>query len=387
MPEPLKSRKNMDYKRKHNELKKLFNDSSSKIRIPDSDILLYNIPFLSDPVSYDFINKNDTSITENLSFTYPVFSPSGGGSNRAILLLHGLNERSWTKYLAWGFYLAERTGRPVILFPISFHINRSPCSWKDPRIMNNLLAKRNKADHNINMSTFANFALSTRLSEDPLRFFSSGLQSVTDIVKLVNSIKLGDHPIIEECRDIDIFSYSIGAFLSQIILMANPGGLFTDSRLFMFCGGSVFSNMRGSSKLIMDSLAFEKLYSYYLNDFEKITKEKTSLSEFLLFDRLGQVFRSMIDIERIKSFRENILLRLKDQILAVTLKKDSVIPSEGVVSTLCRWNSKLKGNVQVWDFPYSHSHENPFPDNNIPAERAINDSFSKMMTTAVSFLL
>jgi hypothetical protein len=155
----------------------------------------------------------------------------------------------------------------------------------------------------------------------------------------------------------------------------------------MFCGGSVFSNMRGSSKLIMDSLAYEKLYRYYLHDFEKITKELTPLSDFLLFNRLGQVFRSMLDIERLKSFRENILLRLKDQILAVTLKKDRVIPAEGVVSTLCRWNSKLRRNVQVWDFPYAYSHEIPFPDNNIPASGSINDSFSKMMTTSVSFLL
>jgi hypothetical protein len=376
----------MDFIRKHNELKKLFKDSGTDLRIPDSDITLSNIPFLSDPGPGDFFNKKDSSIKENLSFTYPVFSPPGGKSKRVILLLHGLNERSWTKYLAWGFYLSERTGSHVILFPISFHINRSPVSWKDPRIMNSLLVKRNDTEKDINLSTFANFALSERLSEDPLRFFSSGLQSVKDIVKLVNSIKLGDHPTIEKCRDVDIFSYSIGAFLAQIILMANPGDHFSDSRLFMFCGGSVFSNMHGSSKLIMDSLAYEKLYSYYINDFEKITKEKTPLSEFLLFDRLGLVFRSMIDFERLKKFRENILLRLKDQILAVTLKKDSVIPAEGVVSTLCRWNSKLRGNVQVWDFPYSYSHENPFPDNNLPSSGAINENFSKMMAAAVSFL-
>ena len=46
-------------------------------------------------------------------------------------------------------------------------------------------------------------------------------------------------------------------FLAEIILMGNPDKLFSQSKLFMFCGGSVFSNMNGSSKLIMDSQAFD----------------------------------------------------------------------------------------------------------------------------------
>jgi hypothetical protein len=53
-----------------------------------------------------------------------------------------LYERSWLKYLAWALNLAELTGSYVILFPISFHINRSPATWKDPRTMIHLLKDR-----------------------------------------------------------------------------------------------------------------------------------------------------------------------------------------------------------------------------------------------------
>ncbi len=377
----------MDYTGKYSELKKLFKETDPNILIPGSDIRIFNVPFISGSMPEEFINRNDTSIKENLAFTYPVFIPSGRETGKPILLLHGLNERSWTKYLAWAYFLAERSGRPVILFPISFHINRSPEAWKDPRIMNSMLKSTNPGTGDIKMSTFANFALSYRLKDDPMRFFNSGFQSVTDIVKLVYSISQGDHPVVGRSSGIDIFSYSIGAFLSQIIIMANPDGMFTGTRLFIFCGGSVFSNMKGTSKLIMDSSAFERIHSFYLRDFEKINEGKTHLSEFLRNNRLGQVFRSMIDLDRIRSFRENLILRLKDQIFAITLKNDRVIPSEGVLSTLSKWNTRLKSNVQVWDFPYDYTHENPFPADNLQKCSAVNDSFSRLLNAAMSFLL
>ena len=62
----------------------------------------------------------DSRIGENYFFEYPVFTPSGKQKqNKAILLLHGLNERNWNKYLTWAEYLCSNTGKPVILFPIN----------------------------------------------------------------------------------------------------------------------------------------------------------------------------------------------------------------------------------------------------------------------------
>ena len=122
--------------------------------------------------------------------------------------------------------------------------------------------------------------------------------------------------------------------------------------------------MRGSSKLIMDSLAFDRVYSYYLNDFEKSITGKSPLVDFLRSSQIGMAFRSMIDLGRLKTFRENILKNLRNQIHSITLIKDTVIPSRGVVATL----SSFTGNdaVEVWDFPYPYSHENPFPILNFP---------------------
>ncbi len=245
------------------------------------------------------MNENDKLIPENRSFLYPVFAPGRSESDKVIFLFHGLNERSWLKYLPWAYNLADHTDSYVVLFPISFHINRSPASWKDPRAMIPLLKDRNSSLGEIDMSSFANIALSNRLTEDPMRFFKSGYQTVEDIIKLASDICDGRHPIIPRTRNINIFAYSIGAFLAEIIMMGNPHNLFSDSRLFIFSGGSVFSNMKGASKLIMDRRAFDRVYNYYLNDFEKTITGKSPLVDFLrsqsprngfpVNDRSGQI--------------------------------------------------------------------------------------------------
>ena len=61
-------------------------------------------------------------IKENKNFQYLVFAPRGIKNNKAILLLHGLNERKWDKYYTWGHKLAKDTGKSVILIPFSFHL-------------------------------------------------------------------------------------------------------------------------------------------------------------------------------------------------------------------------------------------------------------------------
>jgi hypothetical protein len=374
----------MEYTKTFNELKSVFKTENKKISIPGSDIKIHNILFHSDVPLNEFTNKNDTLIAENCSFSYPVFAPRNVESTRVILLLHGLNERSWIKYLVWAYYLALNTDSYVILFPISFHINRSPSSWKDPRAMIHFMKDRNSGLGEINMSSFANIALSNRLTEDPMRFFKSGYQTSSDIVKLFSSVRNGEHEIIPRTSDFNIFAYSIGAFLAEIILMGNPENLFSRSKLFIFCGGSVFSNMRGSSKLIMDSLAFDRVYRYYLYDFEETLIGKSPLVEFLRTSQIGMAFRSMIDLGRLRTFRENILIKLRDQIHSISLAKDSVIPCKGVISTLN--NFKKKDIVDVWDFPYAYTHENPFPIFDSPLSKKVDYWFEKVFSEASLFL-
>jgi len=374
----------MDYTKTFNELKSIFTSDQEKILIPGSDVIIHNVRFQSDISLNGFSNKNDSLIPENRTFSYPVFSPAEPKSDKVILLLHGLNERSWVKYLVWAYYLAMNTGSYIILFPISFHINRSPNAWKDPRVMIPFMKDRTFAHSEIKMASFANIALSNRLTEDPMRFFNSGYQTTEDITKLLLTVRNGEHPVIPQTGNINIFAYSIGAFLAQIIMMGNPENLFSRSKLFIFCGGSVFSNMHGSSKLIMDSLAFDRVYSYYLNDFEKSITGKSPLGDFLSSSQVGMAFRSMIDLGRFKTFRENILKKLRNQIHSITLLKDIVIPSNGVVATLGTFNKK--DMVQVWDFPYTYSHENPFPILDSQLSKKVDYYFERVFSEASLFL-
>ena len=376
----------MGYTRQYNELKNIFDLGIKEINIPGSDVRIINLEFSSDSVPDSFLNKKDISIDENVSFSYPVFVPADTASRKVILLFHGLNERSWVKYLVWAYYLAQNTGSYVILFPISFHINRSPELWMDPRAMFSYLAERRTNCGDVSMSSIANIALSNRLTEDPMRFFNSGYQTSEDIVKLMSMIRDGRHEVIPGGSKVNIFAYSIGAFLAQIILMGNPENLFSESKLFMFCGGSVFSNMHGTSKLIMDSLAYDKVFNFYLEDFEKEIKGKSPLVDFLCSSRIGMAFRSMIDLGRFRKFRENRLTGLKDQIRSIALLKDAIIPADGIVKTLNYKSQSLSSSVEVTDFPYPYTHENPFPLFNSILSHSVDSAFERLFAAAGLFL-
>lgn len=371
----------MGYTVKYSELNSVYDPSSGVVNIPQSGMKIMNTSFVSDQVSGNIFSGNDYSISENISFSYPVFVPAGVSSGKAILLLHGLNERSWKKYLAWAYCLAAETGSYVILFPISFHINRAPVSWKDPRAMLKLLKEKIKTRGEVRNSSFANIALSTRLSEDPRRFIRSGYQTAKDIVKLAEQIKRGDHPCIPAGSSIDIFGYSIGAFLSEIILMANPGNCFSDSRLFIFCGGSVFSSMYGESKHIMDRLAYERLFSYYRDRFEWEVRQKDPLVSGLVNSDIGMVFRAMLGFDRYRDKRENLLRKLEGRIRTVTFTGDTVVPAPGVVETLGRFC-----NVDILDFPAGSTHENPFPLLSGGDEQDVDRCFDRVFQSACSFL-
>ncbi len=370
----------MYYTELSSRLSSLFSPDLNEITIPGSQTRIINTDFNSDTFKGKYFSGNDYSIKENIKFSYPVFVPACD-SRKVILLLHGLNERSWNKYLVWAHYLSEATCSYVILFPISFHINRSPVSWKDPRSMLTFLKERIRIKGDIRNSCFANVALSNRLADDPRRFLKSGYQSVGDVVKLMSQIREGNHSVIPSDVRINIFAYSIGAFMAQIIMMADPEQIFSESKLFMFCGGAVFSSMYGESKLIMDRLAYESLFSYYLDYFEEEIRRKRSLPREIVAGKLGLIFRSMIDFNRLRDIREKTLSGLADRLCAVGLKKDTVIPAAGIVRTLEKHNK-----VEILDFPYNYRHENPFPVLQDKVSVLADRSFDKIFERAALFL-
>ncbi|NLA49387.1 MAG: hypothetical protein GX876_07995, partial [Bacteroidales bacterium] len=368
-------------------LRNIYDPGTEEMRIPGSGLRIRNSRFISDYSSEDFLNEDDSSINENMNFTYPVFIPEDNKTDRVILLLHGLNERSWIKYLTWAYSLTTLTGSHVILFPISFHMNRSPLSWKDPRAMTGLLRERNRKRSDNSLTSFANIAISKRLTEDPRRFLNSGYQTIRDLEELMIRIRDGKHPFIPATVKVNLFAYSIGAFLAEIIMMADQQNLFSNSKLYMFCGGSVFSNMKGASRLIMDSEAYNRVYSYYMQDFEKEIENGRKIMDRILSTRVGMTFRSMIDFSRFRKFREKSLLTLDDRLFSVGLAKDSVIPADGIVDTLKFSSGRKAGKIETWDFQYNYSHENPFPLYKTAEKKLVDNSFMKLISHAAAFLI
>ena len=235
----------MDYFENQKLLKSCYDFHSPDISIPGSSTRIMNCNFqsvirpdgnhdISDNISVagqpDLLAR---SYEGNFNFTYPVFMPSGvQKSTGAIVMLHGLNERNWLKYLYWAQYLSENTGKAVILFPMAFHVNRSPGFWSDPRAMQDAYQMRvNQSPENA-VATPVNAALSTRLDTHPEWFCTSGLQSCYDLICLNRMIRSGKHELFSQGASVDFFAYSVGAFLLEVLLIANPEDLFLDSKSF-----------------------------------------------------------------------------------------------------------------------------------------------------------
>lgn len=328
-----------------------------------------------------FCSVPDNSIQENQSFMYTVFAPAGKGKrDKAILLLHGLNERSWEKYWTWAEYLAKETGKPVILFPIAFHMNRTPPQWGNPRIALTWANQRKQEIADLPNSTFANVAISSRLSIHPLRFYASGRESVYNIRQLVSEIKEGRHPLFREDTSVHIFGYSIGVLLAQILLLADPGHLFGESRLFMFCGGSIFNEMNGNARDILDQEAYDRLKHYYTNDFLQPEALPSSFKK----DRLERAFKAMIRPDILQEYRESFFQKACQRIRGISLKKDGVMPTAGIRKALGKISGKI---VEEMDFPFSYSHQIPFPFRPDQQEApSVNRMFLHVFGKAAAFL-
>ena len=369
----------MTYNERYTELNSHFRQGvDSHLEESGIDIRFFRFNSLSINERGGTLPQTDSSIVENFSFEYPVFTLSDRiKQEEAILLLHGLNERNWSKYLPWAEFLCLHTGKPVLLFPIAFHINRAPVTWSNPRSLVNLLNFRKEEYTDDRSISYANVALSDRISRSPERFYLSGRQTWADLTVLFEEIKTGRHPLFKEGSKIDIFAYSIGAFLSQVALMANEKGLFSDSRLFMFCGGSIFRSMFGISRSILDKPAFEKLQHYYINNFGN---EEVPLWER---DNAFNAFLRMITPERFRSERENFFTRFKEKIRGITLSNDVVIPYHGVLEALGKKNGE--STIQLLDFSFPYTHENPFP-HTTKDTTSLNNAFTSVFSRAAEFL-
>jgi hypothetical protein len=341
---------------------------------------------IDNPALNEIQMMNDSQIPENRDFTYPVFTSTKQGKSKGlIILLHGLNEKNWDKYLPWAYYLMEQTGSDVLLFPLAFHMNRSLPQWSNPKLMRVVNEAMCQAMPKTNHASFANASISARMHFLPQRFYWSGLQSYFDLLQLLKDIRMGRITSLMKDVQVDFFAYSIGAFLAEILFLTNEDEVFNDSRLFIFCGGPTLNKMYAGSKYILNSEANLAMYAYYLEHLEHELKSDKRLAHYLSEAHpVGIYFRSMLDFNKLTELREKRFKELHKQISVVALRKDKVAPPLEVSNTFKGVENNIGIKVRVLDFPYEYDHVTPFPLKK-DSESEVDKAFRKVIKTAVKF--
>jgi hypothetical protein len=172
--------------------------------------------------------------------------------------------------------------------------------------------------------------------------------------------------------------------MAEILLMANPENLFKKSKLFIFCGGSIFNSMFGESRCIMDKPAYDTLLRYYCKEWFGYIHQSVTCGG-LAMDNVLSAFNSMIMPNMFKKKREIFFASAKQRISGISLVKDSVMPFSGVEA--CMGNEMACQCFRLIDFPYEYTHESPFPTNGHIDEKVLNASFLSVFQKAASFLL
>ncbi|GAB1451413.1 hypothetical protein MASR2M47_14690 [Draconibacterium sp.] len=338
--------------------------------------LKYDTPFYTEVGT---INNNvhikDICVEENSFFKYQLIKPKHvKTTEKAIFFFHGFNEKDWEKYLPWANFICEGTGSSVILFPIAFHMQRAPKNWRGKREMYKLSEQRKKRYPNIVNSSLSNVAISMRLHSMPQRFIWSGLQTYYDVIQFIEECRKGHHHHIGKDFEFDIFAYSIGGFLAQILKLTNHKDYFKTSKVCLFCSGATFNRLSPVSKFILDSEANVALYSFLIEHFDKILQKDSLLNHYIKEDHLeGKIFYSMLDYQKMRDFREDLLKKYEKQIYAITLKKDTVIPSFEVINTLKGAYRDIDIKVDELDFNRAYTHEIPFSSNSKTSKQVEED--------------
>jgi len=333
------------------------------------------------------LNAPDSTVEENNSFTFSMMSDQRAAeSDTAILLLHGLNERGWEKYLPWAHRLLKQTGQPLILFPHAFHMHRAPKSWSDFRLMKEISNERKVLLPGVEMSSPVNAAISSRLQFVPQRFVYSGLQTIYDITRLAQMAQEGEIAGLKPGTKLNIFGYSIGAFIAQIVMMSNPLGLFNNSKCVLFCGGTTLDRMEPVNKYILDSEAADALKDFYVHRLDQNLATDDRLWALFSPDA-GEtfLFKSMLSHDAGLIARKRHLAKIRDRIYGIALDKDLVMPPWAIKECLVSDHPrKIAFDTVVLDYDYTH--ENPFPILTRIREK-VDAGFDTVFSKAAAFLV
>lgn len=312
---------------------------------------------------YTILDVIDSHVKENAEFRFHIFTPKDSQPARdVILLLHGFNEKNWIKYYPWAYNLMMATGKTVVLFPMTFHMNRALPEWSNPRLMTELYNARKQEFPDIIGSSFVNVAISTRINVKPQRFIWSGMLTYYDVIQFVEEVKQGKYACIAPDARFDFFAYSIGGLLAQTLMLTNKNDYFHDSKMALFCSGSVFSRLTPVCKVIMDSETEQMLYRYIIGYLDTFRAKDHWLGHFLSEQHPeGYNFLSLLNYNKLMDYREQLFTKAHDRIYAIALKQDYIIPYYEVINTLQGRMRDIPVKVDVDDFPYPYKHEDPFP--------------------------
>jgi hypothetical protein len=353
----------------------------------------HNLNFKDSISSYNDIGTihkdfhiKDYFVEENRNFSYYILkSQDNKPAKKVTFVLHGFNEKDWYKYLPWGKAICERTQSAIVFFPIAFHMQRAPLQWSNKREMFELSERRKKKFPNIINSTLSNVAISMRLHSMPQRFIWSGLQTYYDLIQFIEDSKEDKLELIDKDFTFNIFAYSIGGLLAEILKLSNYKNYLSETKMCLFCSGAVFNRLSPVSKYILDSEANIALYSYLVEHFDSFLKKDALLHHYIDEDHIeGKVFHSMLEYQKMRNFRESLFESNKKQIYAISLKKDSVIPSYEIMNTLQGAFRNIDIVVDELDFNYNYTHENPFPLDKTEAQK-VDENFQMVFNKVCSF--
>ncbi len=301
--------------------------------------------------------SSDSEIEENIRFRYPlVREQKVGGTlhrhDRLIILLHGLNERSFSKYLPWAYQLWDKTRVPVLLFPLTFHINRVLPDWA--KHQQESYERRCEIAGNESMYRF-NAVISERLEAHPGRFFWGAVQSYLDLVDLTRRIRSGQHPHFAPDARVDLFGFSAGGYLSLLLMLEDPDKLYTDSRGVVFASGVPTRDLNLSSPLILDLAAEVALMKLYVKNIDKLSNPR--MRHWFESHGEGRWIRDLSGLRANSKRLEARLREISPRLLGIANVNDDVMPAGSMLNTL--QGLRRDTGVRVAEFELG-VHESPF---------------------------
>ena len=189
-------------------------------------------------------------------FRFPLLREHSTGPLREAqasrVLLHGLNERSFTKYIPWAYQIWTQAQIPVAMFPLPFHINRVRREWG--RSSRPCTAGGRNAGERIRAPVQCR---DQRAARRPSRTVllgchagvlghhrSRGSRSVPTVIRISRA----------DAR-VDVLGFSAGGYVALALLLENHRGISSDSRGVMFGSCCAVRDVNLSSPLILDHAA------------------------------------------------------------------------------------------------------------------------------------